>query len=432
MEKCPPEIHARIFTFACTDDGVTGQSLSLVSKYVRQVSQPYQWQIIALTSYTRVQQFARLLDRGHHQHQPTQPARPIYHLFLSDRHPVYQPGSGPTYLDPFMQYDNVFAPAMTAVLRYAAPTLRTLSFFSDACFVNGAMAVRYCLAIPYPRLTELTVRACCTPSQLAGTRSGEVLPCDTPRLARLHLALPYHGFSSDNLQATHNLVRSFSSPSPSSTDNDKYNENALTHLRFTMLDKWGSRRVVEVIHSELAQAGLVAQVLDLPPSDWDSPRTATAQPVTWDRLLPAGLAVFAIQPSPTSTFYCSCCMDLRGDVDVMRILERMADLADKARFVYMHRRPIRVRRCRTDPMEVAGYGYLEAKCDWLERLGEGGGGCWRQRDEVDGDGDGEEADGSHGRAERLQGPAAVGLLVPKRRPTLAARLRSVLMKLKVW
>lgn len=399
MDSCPPEIHARIFSYACTDDGVTGCSLSRVSKYVRQVSSPYIWQSIALTAYTRVVRFSNLLGR-------TSAQRAIHHLFICDRHISPLDSS---YDDHSVTYDNVFVPALVAVLEYASHTLVTLSYFSDACFVEGAAGVRRCLAVPYPRLKDMTLRACCTPSQLAGTQRGDSIVCDTPNLTHLHLALPYHGFSSDNLQATHNLVQSIN--------------RVITHLRFTMLDKWGSKRVVEVMHAELAQAGIVSAVLDLPPSDWDSPRTAKAKPVTWDRLLPASLDLFAIQPSPTSTFYCSCCMDLRGDVDVIRVLEQIARTADQDRFVYMDRRPIRVRRCRTDPMEVAGYGYAEAKQDWLERLGQGDG-CWKPKEDMDW--------GIDSCDDIPCSSTPIYLPVAKRRSSRTSLLRKAFKKLKVW
>ncbi|KAI0802013.1 hypothetical protein BC629DRAFT_160810 [Irpex lacteus] len=396
MDKCPPEIHARIVSYACTDAGYTGCALSLVSHYFSQVSSPYRWQCIALPGYDQIICFANILARS-------KTRRPIHHLFLSDRR-------SELVLSSTDDYETKFLSIFASVLQYAAPTLRSLSFFSDASFYYGAQSVSQCLSTPYPFLQELTIRACCTSSRLVGNQSGDTLPCNMPDLTHLHLALPYHGLSRDGLQATHNLVRSISS--------------AISHLRFTMLDKWGSRRVIEVIHSELSESGIVPAVLDLPPSDWDSPRTATASPVNWDRLLPDNLKLFAIQPSPTSTFYCSCCMDLRGDVDVMRILERMSDLADKERFVYMERRPIRVRKCRTDPMEVAGYGLIEARGDWLERI-HGGGGCWRQKDD-------EDIDSMNAAVARAPSPDVLALR-PNRKPgRRMTKLKNAFRKWKIW
>ena len=118
-------------------------------------------------------------------------------------------------------------------------------------------------------------------------------------------------------------------------------------------------------------------------------------------------------------------MDLRGDVDVMRILERMAEVSDKERFLCLERRPINVRKCRTDPMEVAGYGFVEARMDWLERM-EDGGGCWRVREDFDCD------DGS------LEGsPPAAPTPMPDvrnktRKGALMSRFGHALKKFKIW
>ncbi|EKM51584.1 uncharacterized protein PHACADRAFT_261815 [Phanerochaete carnosa HHB-10118-sp] len=383
------------------NDGTTGCALSLVSRYIREVSYPYQWQCISLAGFKRVLQLAREM-RG------ASGRRPIYHLFLCDRYSP-PPDCFP-HPDDQTAYDLDLLPALSTILEYASQTLETLVFFSDTCFYNGAIGVRHLLSFPYPHLRELTVRACCTPRQLASPRPGDVLPSYTPRLERLHLALPYHGMSSDNLQATHNLVHSISP--------------TISHLRLTMLDKWGSRRVVEVVHAELAAVGIVPRVFDLPPPDWDSPSTAIALPVTWDRLLPDGLRFFAIQPSPTSTFYCSCCMDLRGDVDVMRILERISVVANKDRFAYMDRRPIAVRRCHTDPMEVAGYGYVEARSDWVERVGDGHG-CWKQKEIINPEDEDALVDGYR------RSPSSI-VFIPKSPSSRISKLRNAVKRLKVW
>ncbi|KAI0087773.1 hypothetical protein BDY19DRAFT_222670 [Irpex rosettiformis] len=374
MDKCPPEVHWRIISYACTDDGYTGCSLSLVSRYIHQVSSPYRWQCVSLPGYDSVISFSRKLEKVHTR-------RPIRHLFLSDRE-----------------------------FEIPSRLTETLSFFSASVYDHGARSVSLCLSASFPLLQELTIRARCTTVHLAGDSPGDTIPCNMPNLTHLHLALPFLGFSRGVLQATHNLVWSIS------TD--------ITHLRLTMLDKWGSRRVVEVIHSELSQSGIVPDAFDLPPSEWDSPRVATASPITWDRLLPDNFQLFAIQPSPTSTFYCTCCMDLRGDVDVMRILDGMSSLADKERFVCMARRPIQMRKCRTDPMEVAGYGLVEAQSDWMERV-QGDGGCWREKDDDDVD--------SMGRTGKSRSPATP-ILIPNRKPRrhFKKQLKNAFKKLKVW
>ena len=428
MDKLPPEIHELIFSFACTAPS-TSASLALVSKYFRDTSQPFKWQCVALNGCNQVLKFARAIGRGERVKSPSYGSRckallhrrssitaihetavvyrrpPIYHLFLSDRG-SHRYVSRPSNCDPahfasqYVSRYSQFLPAFREILFYAAPTLTTFSLFSDSfSFDENVSSLQTVLSSTFPQLRELTLRACCTPAQVMGLVHQKHFQCNMPALQRLHLALPYHGFDNGNLGATHRLVRTIARNAyPTGYDSDVEGEeheqvdmdvtpdadSAFSHLRFTMLDKWGSKRVVEVIHAELAELKIVTPSLTLPapPSDWDIPLSAVASRVTWARLLPPRLALFAIQPSPTSTFYCSCCMDLRGDVDVMRILERMAEVADKERFLCLDRRPINVRRCRTDPMEVAGYGFAEARMDWLERM-EGGGGCWRLREDFD-------------------------------------------------
>ncbi|KAJ7252496.1 hypothetical protein C8J57DRAFT_1187556 [Mycena rebaudengoi] len=65
MNQAPPEICAHIFSFACTDSGYTGRSLSLVSKYFHEVSKPAKLQSIALYGRAQILAFAALLDRPH-------------------------------------------------------------------------------------------------------------------------------------------------------------------------------------------------------------------------------------------------------------------------------------------------------------------------------------------------------------------------------
>ncbi|KAF7796296.1 hypothetical protein EIP86_007473 [Pleurotus ostreatoroseus] len=448
MEKLPPEIHTVIISYACTSPS-TAISLSLVSKYFRDVSEIYRWKSVSLTSAVQIIAFAKLVESrspmkcattscgksksisARKQNTPhtqitaspdTQELRnwPIYDLFVSDKDNS-RDLSCPLDCDPThfsLQRASRYAQLPTAlrtILTYATPTLLTLSIFSDTrAYEESVDLVSAVLSFNYPLVRELTLRAGCTPAQVmgppgepavdhgnAGSSDGLALDvCRMPALQRLHLALPYHGFENGNLDATYRLLyflapRAFAEAVHSEENEGDDSEvlvdaengtprSALSHLRFTMLDKWGSRRVVEVLHAELAALHIVAPTLALPPapSDWDIPLAATASHIAWARLLPTTLSLFAIQPSPTSTFYCSCCMDLRGDVDVMRVLERMGEVADKERFLYLQRRSIKIRKCRTDPAEVAGYGFVEAQLDWQERI-QGEAGCWRAREDID-------------------------------------------------
>ncbi|KAI0081535.1 hypothetical protein K474DRAFT_1587422, partial [Panus rudis PR-1116 ss-1] len=46
--QCPAEIWTKIFSFACTDGGYTGCSLSRVSRYFRDASLPVKLQTVSL------------------------------------------------------------------------------------------------------------------------------------------------------------------------------------------------------------------------------------------------------------------------------------------------------------------------------------------------------------------------------------------------
>jgi len=48
MERCPTEIWNHIFSDACIDNGITGRSLSLVSKYVQETSKSVKLQSLSV------------------------------------------------------------------------------------------------------------------------------------------------------------------------------------------------------------------------------------------------------------------------------------------------------------------------------------------------------------------------------------------------
>jgi hypothetical protein len=63
MDRTPPELCEKIYSFACTDTGYTGRSLSLVSKYIHDTSKPVKLQSIAIHGYDQMLAFAALLDK---------------------------------------------------------------------------------------------------------------------------------------------------------------------------------------------------------------------------------------------------------------------------------------------------------------------------------------------------------------------------------
>lgn len=54
MQRCPPEIWMKICALSCTDDGVTGRSLSLVSRFFHQISHPFKYQALVLSRSKQV------------------------------------------------------------------------------------------------------------------------------------------------------------------------------------------------------------------------------------------------------------------------------------------------------------------------------------------------------------------------------------------
>ena len=63
LEYLPPELLQQIFTYACTDGGNTGRSLSLVSRYISAVVRPFRFQSVALTSLRQIKLFLACLKR---------------------------------------------------------------------------------------------------------------------------------------------------------------------------------------------------------------------------------------------------------------------------------------------------------------------------------------------------------------------------------
>src|SRR5882762_6025619 len=62
MELCPPEICAEIFQLACVDDGTTGRSLSLVSRYIHNASSSVKYQSLAVRGPHQTLALASVLE----------------------------------------------------------------------------------------------------------------------------------------------------------------------------------------------------------------------------------------------------------------------------------------------------------------------------------------------------------------------------------
>ena len=56
----PTEIWNEIFMLACTDTGITGRSLSLVSRRLHDISAPYKYQYLAITQWKQLVAFSKI------------------------------------------------------------------------------------------------------------------------------------------------------------------------------------------------------------------------------------------------------------------------------------------------------------------------------------------------------------------------------------
>lgn len=89
LEQCPPEICKKIFTLACDDDGRTGRSLSLVSRYIHDVSEDIKYRSLAVWSMGQIMRCHIVL-----QNKPPH-LRRISHLFISAHEQVRPGEEGP-------------------------------------------------------------------------------------------------------------------------------------------------------------------------------------------------------------------------------------------------------------------------------------------------------------------------------------------------
>nr|GAT52833.1 predicted protein [Mycena chlorophos] len=62
LDELPPELLTHIVELSCTDNGATGRSLSLVSRYIRDISATFKLQSVALLGRQQQLQFAAFLD----------------------------------------------------------------------------------------------------------------------------------------------------------------------------------------------------------------------------------------------------------------------------------------------------------------------------------------------------------------------------------
>lgn len=136
MNRIPPELWAKIFSFACLDDGTTGRTLSLVSKYVHHVSKPSKLQSTVLRGLDQTVAFLLLLGATPEHH------RRVCHLFVYECHE--------DDVQPRSMWMSMSGP-LKHILHIVRDTLQTLAIRFD----HSHMYSLYPMDLP--ALEELTV-----------------------------------------------------------------------------------------------------------------------------------------------------------------------------------------------------------------------------------------------------------------------------------
>ncbi|KAI0052065.1 hypothetical protein FA95DRAFT_1554041 [Auriscalpium vulgare] len=388
MNSCPPEIHAQIFSLACTDDGFTGRSLSHVSRYVRQASAPFQWQSLVISGARKTKKFAELLDELSSRnpdpcdHISTLFPRPITHLFVSNRMPedarerrYNEMGATRDMAErrkialAFDEEADSWAAAIRRIFSYAAGTVRTLTMMCYDIHVspNGRLFFSDLKRYFFPMLEELTIRGGFD-TRLRDYDGASHHDDDDDDAARVEASAP----TLPSLRRLHLI-------SPISFDLFLLRLRPLapgiSHVRLSELLPF-DYDMTRQLYSELAARALVPPRLPgLRDCMWSA--EPVARPVDWVAFLPQEtvLAQLVLQPSQLPREpdrMCGCCTGYYRVDDMTRLLKEMAREAFSDQYVFL---PAGKRR-------GLGYAFEEGMADWRSRA-IGGKGCWKERGEVD-------------------------------------------------
>lgn len=156
----PPEIWSIIFSFACTDDGFTGRSLSLVSKMFYHVSQPMQLTSVAVYGPDQLESFVSLLEK-----KPPH-LRKVRHLLITDEErsffgPLRESPPLISYtardlielmLPPLRDYSRTTSPLLLRIFSMVQSTLETLALLLPEYYYQDPIPA---IPIDLPKLTEL-------------------------------------------------------------------------------------------------------------------------------------------------------------------------------------------------------------------------------------------------------------------------------------
>ncbi|KAI1791637.1 hypothetical protein LXA43DRAFT_388004 [Ganoderma leucocontextum] len=163
MDSLPVELISRIAFFACTDGGLTGASLSVVSKRVRDATHSTRFLSISLSSSP--EHFSQFLTTYVAQRDRIPEVIPhVRHLFLSllpiegeplyrfpPLHPALILGEYDRYLRHLGELGDTYGATVHSLVQTLAPTLETFTF------VRGEWKNVPQLHCTFPRLRELTL-----------------------------------------------------------------------------------------------------------------------------------------------------------------------------------------------------------------------------------------------------------------------------------
>lgn len=121
MDRCPSEICGEIYSFACRDDGTTGRSLSLVSRFIHETSRPYKFQSVTIVGHKQLFAFADLIENT-----PSE-LRRVQCIFISahSRHTT----SNPRALSPEYTQRREAYSAVKRILRAIAEWVKVIHVF---------------------------------------------------------------------------------------------------------------------------------------------------------------------------------------------------------------------------------------------------------------------------------------------------------------
>lgn len=150
MDTLPLELHSQIFELACADDGSTARSLALVSRYVRDVAEPYIFSSLAVAGLGPMTDLLAQLERT------PSCMRRVRRLFLSDWtnrevHHKCVSASGAA-----MDRYDLEKSTIIRLLDVVAPTLHSFTFIVS-CPFNSTQLIGHLFSLKLPHLRDLSV-----------------------------------------------------------------------------------------------------------------------------------------------------------------------------------------------------------------------------------------------------------------------------------